>query len=61
MISVMSLGSAFTSYADGWTKSSDKWTYVENNGTHNGWVQTSDGCYYMDLSTGYMTTGFVAD
>ena len=59
LISVMSLGSAFTAYADGWTKSGDKWTYVENNATRKGWVHTSDGYYYMDLSTGYMSTGFV--
>ena len=34
LISVMSLGSAFTAYADGWTKSGDKWTYVAVSYTH---------------------------
>ena len=58
LISVMSIGSAFTAYADGWTKQGDRWTFVENGNARRGWVHTSDGFYYMDLSTGYMCTGF---
>lgn len=59
MIGAMAIGTAFTSYAaDGWTKSNDHWTYIYQGKTHTGWLQTSEGWYYMDLSTGYMTTGF---
>ena len=59
MIGAMSLGSVFTSYAaDGWSKSNDSWTYIYNGQTHTGWLQTSEGWYYMDLSTGHMSTGF---
>ena len=51
MIGAMSLGSVFTSYAaDGWSKSNDSWTYIYNGQTHTGWLQTSEGWYYMDLS-----------
>ena len=49
MIGAMSLGSVFTSYgADGWSKSNDSWTYIYNGQTHTGWLQTSEGWYYMD-------------
>ena len=59
MIGAMALGTAVTSYAaDGWTKTNDHWTYINQGKTHTGWLQTSEGYYYMDLSTGYMTTGF---
>ena len=59
VISAMALGMAVTSYAaDGWTKTNDHWTYINQGKTHTGWLQTSEGYYYMDLSTGYMTTGF---
>ena len=59
MISAMALGMAVTSYAaDGWTKTNDHWTYINQGKAHTGWLQTSEGYYYMDLSTGYMTTGF---
>lgn len=30
----------------------------ENGQTYTGWLETSEGWYYMDLSTGQMTTGF---
>ena len=31
IIAAVAVGSAFTSYAqDGWTKSNDQWTYVNN-------------------------------
>ena len=59
MIGAMSLGSVFTSYAaDGWSKSNDSWTYIYFGQTHTGWLQTREGWYYMDLSTGHMSTGF---
>ena len=59
MIGAMALGSAFNSYAaDGWTKSNDHWTYIYQGKTYTGWLETSDGKYYMDLSDGHMTTGF---
>ena len=59
MIGAMALGTAVTSYAaDGWTKTNDHWTYINQGKAHTGWLQTSEGYYYMDLSTGYMTTGF---
>ena len=59
MIGAMALGSAFTSYAAGsWTKSNDNWTYVDNGQVYTGWLQTSEGWYYMDPSTGYMTKDF---
>ena len=53
MIGAMALGSAFNSYAaDGWTKSNDHWTYIYQGKTYTGWLETSDGKYYMDLSDG---------
>ena len=59
MIGAMALGSAFNSYAaDGWTKSNYHWTYIYQGKTYTGWLETSDGKYYMDLSDGHMTTGF---
>ena len=59
MIGAMAVGSAFNSYAaDGWTKSNDHWTYIYQGKTYTGWLETSEGKYYMDLSDGHMTTGF---
>ena len=59
MIGAMAAGSAFNSYAaDGWTKSNDHWTYIYQGKTYTGWLETSEGKYYMDLSDGHMTTGF---
>ena len=58
LIGALSLGTAFTAYADGWDKSNGQWVYMENGAAKKGWIQTSDGYYYMDLSTGYMCTGF---
>ena len=47
------------SWAAGWTKSGNSWTYVENNGSiRKGWIQTSDGYYYMDQATGLMSLGW---
>ena len=40
-----------THAAQGWVSNSGKWLYYDNNGSvHKGWIQTSDGYYYMDLS-----------
>ena len=58
MISVLALSTATTAYADGWDKSNGQWIYTENGTTRKGWLQTSEGYYYMDPSTGYMCTGF---
>ena len=59
MVSAMALGTSFTAYAaDGWTKTNDQWTYIYNGQVHTGWLQTSEGWYYMDLADGHMTTGF---
>ena len=53
MIGAMAVGSAFNSYAaDGWTKSNDHWTYIYQGKTYTGWLETSEGKYYMDLSDG---------
>ena len=57
MIGAMAVGSAFNSYAaDGWTKSNDHWTYIFQGKTYTGWLETSEGKYYMDLYDGHMTT-----
>ena len=58
LIATTTLALPMTAYADGWTKSGTKWTYVENGSNRKGWLQTSEGYYYMDLTNGYMTTGF---
>ena len=60
MIGAMAVGSAFNSYAaDGWTKSNDHWTYIYQGKTYTGWLETSEGKYYMDLSDGHMMTGWI--
>ena len=45
--------------AAGWTKSGDSWVYYDNNGSlYKGWIRTTDGYYYLDLTTGKMTLGW---
>ena len=35
------------------------WVYYDNSGNrHKGWIQTKDGYYYMDPSSGVMLKGF---
>ena len=58
-ISIMGLFSAFPAFA-GWEASGSSWTYVNDDGSlRKGWLHTTDGkYYYMDDTTGLMTTGW---
>ena len=59
LVGLMSITPATGVLAAGWQNSQGVWTYVESNGQkRKGWIQTSDGYYYMDLSTGAMSTGW---
>ena len=43
----------------GWDNNNGNYTYIEENGSvHKGWIHTTDGYYYMDLSSGLMTRGW---
>ena len=40
----------------GWQAVNNSWVYIDNDGSrHKGWIKTSDGYYYMDLSTGIIS------
>ena len=37
----------------GWNNNNGNYTFIESNGSvHKGWINTTDGYYFMDLSTG---------
>jgi len=60
MMGAMTLASSFTAFAaTGWVQNGNSYVYYDSDGSlHKGWINTSDGYYYMDLSTGLMTTGW---
>ena len=53
-------GLGMTSFAaTGWQKNGNDYVYYDTDGSlHKGWINTSDGYYYMDLSTGVMSIGW---
>ena len=57
---LLSLSVVSAVYAsNGWKSANGTWTYLNDNGqVHKGWLQASNGYYYMDLSNGVMTTGW---
>ena len=59
MLGAMSLFSSVTAYAaTGWQQSGSTYYYYDANGTlHKGWLNTDNGYYYLNLSTGKMTVG----
>ena len=59
-VGAVTLGSGITTFAaTGWVQNGDSYVYYDNDGSlHKGWINTSKGYYYMDLSTGLMTVGW---
>lgn len=60
-LGVMTLASTVPSMAaTGWNKVDNQWVYYDSSGNlRKGWLGTSDGAYYyMDQSSGKMTTGW---
>ena len=56
---LMTLAPASNALAAGWSKSGDSWVYYDNNGSlYKGWIRTTDGYYYLDLTSGKMTLGW---
>ena len=57
---MLAFAPVMTAYAAaGWVSENGGWVYYDNDGSkHKGWIQTTDGYYYMDLSDGTMTHGF---
>ena len=57
---LLSLSAVSAVYAaNGWKESNGTWTYLDDNGQlHKSWLPSSNGYYYMDLSTGVMVTGW---
>ena len=60
MMSAMTLGSGLTAYAaTGWAQSGNAYVYYDADGSqHKGWLNLSNGYYYLDPTTGAMTTGW---
>ena len=59
LITAMSGAGAFSALAAGWTQEGSNWAYYDTDGSkHKGWIQTNDGYYYLDLSTGLMSIGW---
>ena len=59
MLGLMTLAPASDALAAGWSKSGDSWVYYDNNGSlYKGWIRTTDGYYYLDLTSGKMTLGW---
>ena len=59
-IGAMSLFSGVTAYAaTGWQQNGSTYYYYDANGElHKGWLNTENGYYYLNLSTGKMTVGW---
>ena len=59
VVGLLTLAPASDSLAAGWSKSGDSWVYYDDNGSlYKGWIRTTDGYYYLDLTTGRMTVGW---
>ena len=61
LISTASLFSGISAYAaTGWQQSGSTYYYYDADGTlHKGWLNTDNGYYYLNLSTGKMTIGWL--
>ena len=61
-VGFLAFASATQAYAaTGWVQNGSSWVYYDTDGSvHKGWIQTTDGYYYQDLSTGLMTIGWKA-
>ena len=60
LIGAMTLVSGVTAYAaTGWQQNGSTYYYYDANGElHKGWLNTENGYYYLNLSTGKMTVGW---
>ncbi len=60
MMGAMTVASGISAYAaTGWVQSGSTYVYYDSDGSlHKGWVNTADGYYYTDLSSGQMVTGW---
>lgn len=59
-VGLMTMTQAFPSMAASWKLDGSSYVYVNDDGSYyKGWIHTTDNkYYYMDLTTGHMTTGW---